>query len=204
METNQSIGDRLRLLMEYYNLNKNSFSVKLGLQSNSVIVRIVNDPTRGISYEMLQRIGEMFTDIDLNWLITGAGRMLKVSKERPADVFNIKYFHDNSNEASDLMHIYGYKDCDFAFNDLVGDSMSSRFTQGDVFICKNIKPDQLLLGECYRIRLNDGRVFYRYATDIIENELSLSAENVRYKEVKVYLQDIDKIYLIRGFIRKVS
>lgn len=64
METNESIGDRLRLLMDYYSLNKNSLSVKLGLQGNSVIVRIVNDPTRGISYEMLQRIGDVFEEVE--------------------------------------------------------------------------------------------------------------------------------------------
>lgn len=64
MNTNESIGDRLRLLMDYYSLNKNSLSVKLGLQGNSVIVRIVNDPTRGISYEMLQRIGDVFEEVE--------------------------------------------------------------------------------------------------------------------------------------------
>lgn len=81
-----STGERLRQVMAYYNLNKNQFSVALGLQGNSVIVRIVNDPSRGISYELLQKIAEKFGEFDMNWLIAGTGRMLKISKESNSQV----------------------------------------------------------------------------------------------------------------------
>ena len=71
------IGGRLDGLLKHYHLNKNSLSVKLGITSNSVITRIVNDRRRGMSLKNIQKIMVTFPDINPEWLILGKGRMLK-------------------------------------------------------------------------------------------------------------------------------
>ncbi len=74
------IGERLKELMKYYNLNMNSLSIKLGLSSNSVITRVVKDPERGMSLEYIQRILFEFPNISADWLILDKGEMLKETK----------------------------------------------------------------------------------------------------------------------------
>lgn len=60
----------------------NSFSNRLGLKSNSVITRIVKDPERGMSLELLQKILLEFVEINADWLVTGRGEMLAKREEK--------------------------------------------------------------------------------------------------------------------------
>lgn len=80
MRVRESIGERMGKVMEYYGLNMNSFSNRLGLKSNSVITRIVKDPNRGMSLDLLQKILFEFVDINADWLVTGRGGMF-IKKE---------------------------------------------------------------------------------------------------------------------------
>jgi hypothetical protein len=75
------IGERLQEVMRRYYLNMNSLSIRLNLPSNSVITRIVKDPGRGMSLELIQKILFEFTEINADWFVTGRGEMLK-TKER--------------------------------------------------------------------------------------------------------------------------
>jgi hypothetical protein len=80
MRVRESIGERLGRVLDFYKLNMNSFSNRLGLKSNSVITRIVKDPNRGMSLDLLQKILFEFVDINADWLVTGRGGMF-IKKE---------------------------------------------------------------------------------------------------------------------------
>lgn len=71
------IGERLKELIDRSHLNKNKLSVKMGISSNSVITRIVNNRERGMSLKNIQRIMLLFPDLNPDWLILGKGEMLK-------------------------------------------------------------------------------------------------------------------------------
>lgn len=74
------IGERLKLLITHYHYNMNSLSVKLGIPSNSVITRIVNDPERGMSLDYIQRVLLNFPDVSPDWFLLGEGEMLRKDK----------------------------------------------------------------------------------------------------------------------------
>ncbi len=62
--------------MDYLNLNKNSFSVAIGMSSNVTIGRILNED-RNPHSSTLQKIVTRFPQVNYDWLKTGEGNMLK-------------------------------------------------------------------------------------------------------------------------------
>jgi hypothetical protein len=82
----QPIGERVKEIMKLKKLNMNSLSNLLRLKSNSIITRIVNDPERGMSLELIQRFLIEFGEINPDWFITGRGEMLKPVPEKKPEV----------------------------------------------------------------------------------------------------------------------
>lgn len=76
-----SIGKRLKELIDYYHLNMNTLSIRLHLPSNSIITRIVKDPERGMSLELIQKVLFEFREISPDWFVMGRGEML-INKEK--------------------------------------------------------------------------------------------------------------------------
>lgn len=76
MEMDSSyLGGRIMMLMHHFRLNKNSLSQKLGLSGNSLIGKIVNEPGRGMTTELLAKFAFAFPTLNLRWLVTGEGNM---------------------------------------------------------------------------------------------------------------------------------
>lgn len=74
---NEMMGDRLSEIIHHYRLTMNSFSVRLGLSSNTVITKAVKENKRGVNQRLLTKILTTFPDVDAHWLVTGQGAMLK-------------------------------------------------------------------------------------------------------------------------------
>lgn len=66
--------ERLRQIIEYYNISVNAFSVKNGI-NESTIRKILTENT-SIRSDNLAKIAENFPEINLDWLITGRGEMI--------------------------------------------------------------------------------------------------------------------------------
>ena len=75
------IGKRVREMMDHYRLNMNSLSIRLQLKSNSIITRIVKDPERGMSLELIQKVLFEFPEVNPDWFVTGRGEMLRKRPE---------------------------------------------------------------------------------------------------------------------------
>lgn len=71
-----TVSNRIKLIMNHFDLNKNSFSKAIGMTNNVTIGRII-DEQREPSYQVLAKIIQTFGSIDAGWLITGEGIMLK-------------------------------------------------------------------------------------------------------------------------------
>jgi repressor LexA len=201
MVAKQSLGERVMEIIYHYRLNKNSFSKKIGLINNSIIVRLVNDPERGLSLELLQRIITEFPDISPRWLLMGEGDMFEVKKVPEKNIHYIKYYKTIDSQP-DLFRISGYDDCDFA-TDVYGDGMSPKYRQGDIVICRKFAPaDPVLFGEAYLLYVNTNPLL-RYIKSIPQpGQFKIGAENSRYEDAVIETKDIDSAYLVKGIIRR--
>lgn len=68
------MNKRLKQVIEYYGITPHKFSQKIGL-SEGTIRKILNANT-SIKSENLEKLAQTFTEINLDWLITGRGEML--------------------------------------------------------------------------------------------------------------------------------
>lgn len=66
--------ERLKQLIDYYGISTNLFSQKIGV-SEGTIRKILTQNTT-IRSDTLEKISQNFTEINLDWLITGRGEML--------------------------------------------------------------------------------------------------------------------------------
>ncbi len=71
-----SIADRLKYVLSYYQLNAAEFAEKLGIQKSSIshLLSGRNKP----SFQFLSKMAKTFPEINLTWFITGDG-----------DIFNL-------------------------------------------------------------------------------------------------------------------
>lgn len=196
-------GQRIEEIIQHYRLNKTSFSAKIGLKENSLIVRIINDPNRSFTVDLLQRIALNFPEVNIRWLITGEGEM--ICKQPIPDNHYIEYYRKDSKEPVDKMKIYGYDDCDKAF-DVFGDIMAPKFRSGDIIICKTIPyPGPIAYGEAFLIILNDEIPLIRYIRSEVDTDsIKLGAENPRHEDSTIHKADITRLYIIKGVIRRES
>jgi transcriptional regulator with XRE-family HTH domain len=78
-----SINQRIVEIIKYYNLNKNSFSKKIGLQNNTTIGNIVTGRMNSPSYDVICKILHAFDGISVKWLILGEGEMIEDKTNSP-------------------------------------------------------------------------------------------------------------------------
>lgn len=75
------IIDRFDKYMKYRHLNDNRVTVQLGL-TNGVIAQS-RRPNRDLSRKVIEKIERFYTDLNIDWLITGNGDMIKTEQEKP-------------------------------------------------------------------------------------------------------------------------
>jgi len=206
----KSFGERLEVLMKYYGLNKNSLTIKVGLPSNSVIGRIVNEQSRP-SFDVLRVILEKHPDVNARWLITGEGSMLGKESASISEKGEIKYIKAGGSnsfpdgvqnlKATAIITLYGFTDCEYAF-DVFGDSMFPRFHSGDVVICSESTNKPIHQGEAYYMMIN-GSPAIRIIKNIIDgSSYKLSADNPRIEDYEVKISEVSHVYQIKGVIRR--
>lgn len=67
--------DRLKEIIDYYNLNTHQFEVKINASESTIRKALVGK--NSISTDTLLKISDTFPEINLDWLITGKGEMLR-------------------------------------------------------------------------------------------------------------------------------
>jgi len=73
-----SIGKRLNLVIEYYNMNHNSFAKSLGMHNGSNIKRLIK-LNRTPQITTVNKISEAYPNLNMDWLRTGDGTMIPKS-----------------------------------------------------------------------------------------------------------------------------
>ena len=96
-----------------------------------------------------------------------------------------------------------FKDCDFLIR-VKGDSMSPKFTGGDLLACKNIPIDQtyfLQWGRCYVIYTrSQGCMVKRVQPSEKDGWIKCVSENANYAPFDVPMRDVVSVALVNGSI----
>ena len=84
--------DRIRKILEYYNLSASQFADKVGVQRSSIshVLSGRNKP----SLEFVQKVLQNFPEISSDWIISGKGNII-------AEIENSDLFTDNNNEKNE-------------------------------------------------------------------------------------------------------
>ena len=87
-----TIIDRLKLILERVNLTPGNFADKIGV-APATISHILSGRNKYPSAEVMLRLHETYPDIDLNWLLTGEGTLVK---DDPDSMFTGSLFGENT------------------------------------------------------------------------------------------------------------
>src|SRR5574344_620371 len=82
MNKKSNFFERLLQILDLYGIKTiNSFAKDYLNYSSSEKINRLKDETKRPSYEILEDISNKFENIDMNWLVTGRGEMLRKSSE---------------------------------------------------------------------------------------------------------------------------
>lgn len=98
---NNNIVDRIKAFMQYKSLNSLSLSKELGYNSSEKISRLFRDKKAKPSYDIIYDISNKF-EINVDWLITGRGSMLKDEQKHENTVT------PNTTDATYVYNMYDY------------------------------------------------------------------------------------------------
>lgn len=84
---------RLLILIKYFNLTKSEFANKIGITPQALHNYLVKD--RNVGFKFARKIKNVFSEINVDWLIDGKGEMLvNITK----DVTNLISSNESSEE----------------------------------------------------------------------------------------------------------
>ena len=210
----QSIKERLILFIKEKGLSQGRFEKAVGLSNG-----FVNNISKGIGAEKLQKILCVFPELNQSWLLTGDGDMLKndsnTSQPNKGAFYlrTIKYypnvdgamggvqFLDNPDETAIDMSIPGYTDCKFAIN-AYGESMSPLIKSGQIVLLAEWRERFIDWGKIYLVVTKSGyRVIKRLFPGVTEETIVCRSENkVASPDFEVDVDDILHIYLVKGWV----
>lgn len=78
--TDMSIKDRFKMIMERENLTAGAFAEKIGV-AQATISHILSARNKYPSTEVILRLHQQYSDINLEWLLTGEGSMTADGKD---------------------------------------------------------------------------------------------------------------------------
>jgi transcriptional regulator with XRE-family HTH domain len=96
-----SIKDRFKLVMEREKLTAGAFAESIGV-AQATISHILGPRNKYPSTEVILRLHQRYNDINLEWLLTGKGKMSNESNSaEEGDVFDYPLFAENPENPAD-------------------------------------------------------------------------------------------------------
>lgn len=202
--------DRLDMFMSREGLNPNQVTVKAGL-SVGLIAKCRKNGS-GMASDSIEKILCAYPSLSADWLITGRGDMYKDEREAapvatalpllPMEAVaghGSPVYDDEKAEA--LYSVSEFKDCDFLIR-VKGDSMSPKFTGGDLLACKKVVDAYFFQwGRVYvLLTQSQGCMVKRIQPSENEDCVRCVSENPKYAPFDVPKSDIVSVALVNGAI----
>lgn len=216
----KTIGHRIHELIHYYRLNKNSFSIKIGLTNNTVIGRLVNDPfNRTPSFDVLLMIIKAFPEVSTDWLVTGEGKMLK-GENSEKEIYDlharsipyypkpIRFASDTENgvitvEASERIVVPGSEKGDIAMG-IYASNMMTVFKSGDIVVCRRVKPDGLIITNEVYLFANSQNQFIKRVVAADGQTIAISDDVNPNNSQKITRDDFPHVWQILFVVSRIS
>lgn len=93
--------ERLKTFISAMNLTNAAFEKSLGLSNG-----YINSMRKGLGYDKLEQVSNLYADLNMGWLLTGEGEMLKISS--PSD---IRYMPRKNNMETIKDRLKYIRDC---------------------------------------------------------------------------------------------
>ena len=216
MET-ESVKERLISFLKHKKLSQGKFEKMLGT-SNGYVTNIRSS----IQPDKLERIASEFPELNISWLMIGeelGGPMLKEKKkEKPEAPAREEHslplipfeavagpgdpvYEDERIE--DYYTVSEFKDSDFLIR-VKGDSMTPRYTGGDLLACKKIHITEVYFfqwNRCYvLLTRSQGAMVKRIQPSEKEGWIKCVSDNTKYAPFDVPMEDIVSVALVNGSI----
>lgn len=194
--------------------NKSAFANAIGV-TPSVVDNIVGKRQGKPSFDVVEKVSAL-AEINIDWLITGKGDMLKSSK-------GIKPTKDETGiplipveamagcftgsqtillQECDHYVVPAFKNADFLIY-VRGDSMQPRYFSGDMVACKMLSPTDLFFqwGKVYVLDTDQGALIKKVEQGTDDETITLVSENENYKPFQIPRRAVYHIAIVMGLIR---
>lgn len=213
--------DRIMQVAEYNGYKNPSEFAKRGLGwTSSEKINRLKDESKKPSVDILIEISNKFDDINLGWLLTGKGEMLKKEEILPVAVHTnnpkkgiplipVEAMAGIANGEVSVLEmdceryiIPMFKDADYLIM-VKGDSMYPRYSSGDVVACKKLPLSDLFFqwNKPYVIDTEQGGLIKKVCKSTKKNCIKLVSENPEYEPFDLHKSQIYAIALVIGTVR---
>lgn len=217
---NITFAQRLKRILEWSRLKQVDFAREIG-----VPITTLSGALRGIhknvSQTVVSKIALRYPQVDIDWLLTGKGTMLKnphSDKSAQTVVVQVKgtdfekYYtmlKDNQQNFTDADAVYYTLRTRDTLRDfeIVDDSLSappSNLHKGDFVRGKLLRPEhynnEALIGKLCIIVADDIYIRFIAGFGTRKNQIRLSATNTLYSDIEIGIGSIIEMWLYDGFI----
>ncbi len=208
-------------MLEFKGIPKETFYSKIGMTSASFRGNARKTPLNSTAIENI--LSEV-PDINLRWLITGEGEMLKLGKltDRPTTAiqqtstqlgvplvsieaaagFGSRSFCINENDIQERYFVPDFNGIDFMIR-VKGSSMYPKYSSGDIIACRILHDSKFIQwNKCHVVATKEqGILVKRLKKGTTENCLIAISDNKEYDPFEIPTDEITGIGLIIGVIR---
>lgn len=219
---------KIKHYLDYRGIKVSTLEKAVGMSNGSFASQLKNNKTIGL--DKLENILSKYPDINIEWLLTGEGDMLKfdILQEKNATYKKTEKEPKNQNislysiqTTSGIIDLFGnneyqtpvdtisipkISDCDGALY-VMGDSMSPLLKSGDIVIYKKVYNHEknIIWGEMYLVYVNnDGNEFF-FTRFLKQSEqesfVQLVAQNPDHQTIEFPLSSIKALALVKASIR---
>lgn len=218
---NETIFDRISTIVEKFGNGKNTvFASLIGVSEANV-----RNYKNGVmpKADFLEKIARSF-DININWLLTGEGNMLRTESEKEENI-SVAHPSDSPMEGIPLIPISAmagaftgeqtvleyecerfvvptFKGAEFLIS-VKESSMYPKYNSGDIVACKRLPMDELFFqwNKVYVLDTDQGPLIKRVKPGSDKEHVLIVSDNERYEPFELPLNRIYHVALVIGVIR---
>lgn len=216
--------EKIKQYLDYKGISKNSFYQKTGLSMGFL------DSGRSLGVDKAKIIIEAYTDLSLQWLVTGVGEMLintstptlrplekdtqdsigqAIKSDRGIPLIPVDamagFLSGDCNAVMEYeceyYHIPSFRGAEFMIP-VKGSSMQPKYNSGDIVACKRLPLDTFFLWhKVYVVDTEQGVLIKRIDKADNDEYIKLVSENPDYQPVELHRSHIFSIAAVIGLIR---